>query len=58
MSICPFMSKPDNIHSNINTLCPCINSCELYTGNECSFKLIAKSEYQLAKLLSKDNKNN
>lgn len=40
MSFCPFMSNPKNALDN-DSLYPCVQTCELYTGEECSFKLLA-----------------
>lgn len=58
MSFCPFMSKPDGINSTMDKLYPCIKTCELYTGSECSFRLLAKSQYQIAKnSIEKDDKS-
>lgn len=57
MAFCPFMSKPDGINSNMDKLYPCINSCELYTGKECSLKLLAKTQTQIANSLYKNDKS-
>lgn len=56
MSFCPFMSNPKDI-TDTNSLFPCINSCELYTGKECSFKTIAKSQYTIAKKTTEKDDN-
>lgn len=57
MSFCPFMSKPDNANIDFNKMVPCIQSCELYTGKQCSLKLLAKSQYDISKHFSEMNDN-
>jgi len=56
MGICPFMSNPKN-SMDMDALYPCINSCALYTGSECSLKLMAKSQYEIAKNSTKNDKS-
>lgn len=56
MAFCPFMSNPDGLNNSIEKLYPCINTCALYTGSECSFKLLAKSQYQIAKKTNNNEK--
>lgn len=58
MSFCPFMSKPDGINSNMDKMYPCISSCELYTGKQCSLKLLAKSQFDISKYLTDRNNKN
>lgn len=44
--ICPLMSRPEGINSNVDKLFPCIGSCALLIGKECSIKILAKSKIQ------------
>ena len=53
--ICPFLSNPDGISSNPDKLYPCIGSCALLVGKECSIKLLAEAQYKIAKDLSAKN---
>lgn len=57
MSYYPFMSKPDNANIDFDKMIPFINSCELYTGKQCSLKLLAKSQYDISKHFSEKNDN-
>ena len=56
MSFCPLMSKPNGINSDMSLMYPCITTCELYTGKQCSLKLLAKSQLELSKHLADQNK--
>lgn len=44
---CPFMSKPDGINSNVDKLYPCIGSCALLIGKECSIKVLAQAQIKI-----------
>lgn len=46
--ICPFMSNPDSINSNADKLYPCIGSCALLIGKQCSIKVLAQVQIEIA----------
>lgn len=51
--ICPFMSKPDSINSSADKLYPCIGSCALLIGKECSIKILAQAQIKIANVENK-----
>lgn len=56
MSFCPFMSKPGNINASTDKLYPCINTCELHTGKQCSLKLLAIAQTNIANSLNEQTR--